>query len=170
VRASSEGQGASVAVAARGGQPTQLFADLWLVHSVPGRPDETQLITSPVRSLPSEFAFAPIDVVVTDGLLNVRISGTIETGQTPTGERQLYFSAQRASTFVPAGGGVRDQVRRTASSDGSTKTSVGLPGADEVLSFELPPLQDPQGGTTAGRLSIRVRVTPRPMASVAPAP
>jgi hypothetical protein len=44
--------------------------------------------------------------------------------------------------------------------EGSTKTSVPMPGPDDVLSFEMPPLRVPGGAVVPDRLSIRVRVAP----------
>jgi hypothetical protein len=147
---------------ARAGEtaPHALQAELWLVRSLPGEPDQTQHTTSAVTAIPREFSFAPITMPVSNGVISVQIKGTIETGFTPEGRQQLYFSANRTATLVPATQPARDSG---ATSEGSMKTAVPLPGPDQILAFELPPLQMAGGGTALGQLSIRLRLMPTPM-------
>lgn len=160
----AEGETNSVQITRFGDAPPHtLRANLWLVRSVPGEPDQTQLITSTVTPIPREFTFAPIAVAASNGVINVQIKGTIETGWTPEGEQQLYFSASRSATLVPTTQPARDSG---ATSESSVKTAVPLPGPDQILSFELPPLQMAGGGTALGQLSIRVRLMPAPMREV----
>ncbi len=136
-------------------------ADLWLVHTLPGAADETFHLTVPqVTSFPREFSFAPLPIRSASGVLTVTVQGTIETGLTPTGEPRLYFSANRRVAFAPSGRTARDTAPLI---EGSTKTAVPLPAADDVLSFEMPPLRFPGGQALPNRLSIRVRLTPTPM-------
>jgi hypothetical protein len=66
----------------------------------------------------------------------------------------------RTVTFAPANRSARDTAPIV---EGSTKTTVPMPGPDEVLSFEMPPLRIPGGATVPDRLSIRVRLTREPM-------
>ena len=147
--------------------PTTLKADLWLVHAVPGAADETfHLTVAQITSFPREFSFAPLAVRTAAGVLTVTVHGTIETGFTPEGEPRLYFSANRNVTFAPSGRPARDTAPVV---EGSTRTAVAMPGADDVLSFEMPPLRIPGGQALANRLSIRVRLTSQPM-QVVPRP
>jgi hypothetical protein len=147
-------------VVSRPGQPTMLSADLWLVRSAPGRADETLQITVPAMSVAQRFAFSPVSIQTGTGVLNVRVEGTVEVGTSAEGERRLYFSANRTVNFAPANRPARDSAPIV---EGSTKTTVSMPGPDEVLSFEMPPLRVPGGQTLPDRLSIRVRLTPVPM-------
>jgi hypothetical protein len=147
--------------------PRMPVADLWLVHSALGAADETLHVTvGQVTSFPREFSFAPLAVRTAAGVLTVTVQGTIETGLTPEGEPRLYFSANRRVTFAPAGRAARDTAPVV---EGSTRTAVAMPGADDVLSFEMPPLRSPGGQTLTNRLSIRVRLTSQPM-QVVPRP
>jgi hypothetical protein len=92
--------------------------------------------------------------------MTVLVQGTLETGLSPEGQPRLFFSANRSVTFAPAGRAARDTAPVV---EGSTKTSVAMPGADDVLSFEMPPLQVPGRQSLPDRLSIRVRLTSQPM-------
>lgn len=152
---------ANVAVA-RAGQPrpTSLHADLWLVRSAPGRTDETTHVTSRVMSLPLTFAFAPLSIEAAGGLATVQVEGTVEVGLTPEGEPRFFFSASRRLGFIPANRPARDNAPMN---EGSSKTSVPVPGPDQILSFELPPLRLPDGTTLPDRFSVRVRLTPTAM-------
>jgi hypothetical protein len=140
-----------------GSGPRFLSADLWLVRSAAGQADQTSHLTADVAPFPRSFVFAPISVRTSAGVLTVTVQGTVETGQTPDGEHHLFFSANRTVTFAPANGPVRDSAPIV---EGSTKTSVPMPGPDDVLSFEMPPLRVPGGAVVPDQLSIRVRVAP----------
>lgn len=150
----------SVAVTPSGQPGTAIqSADLWLVRSVPGRPDEASHLTSPLLGVPQRFTFAPLTIQTPTGALTVRVEGTIETGRTTRGEAQLHFSAQRTVTFAPANRAARDT---TSVVESSTKTTMPMPQPDEVLSFELPQLKVPGGSAVPDRLSIRFRLAPQP--------
>jgi hypothetical protein len=138
--------------------PTALRAELWLVRSSPGS-DEVRHLRSPVGSIPMSFGFAPISIQTSAGTLTVKVEGTVESGATATGSPQFHFSAKRTTMFAPANRAARDT---TPVVEVSTKTTVAMPGPDDVLSFELPPLQTPDGRHVADRLSVRVKLTPEP--------
>lgn len=140
--------------------PSMLHADLWLVRSAPGQPDATMHLTSSVSSIPVTFAFAPITIETASGTATVQVEGTVEVGNTPEGERRFFFSASRRLGFTPANRPARDGAPLN---EASSKTSVPVPSEDQILSFELPPMQLPGGATLPDRFSIRVRLTPRAM-------
>lgn len=142
--------------------PRVHFADLWLVRSAPGRADETTHITSSVLSFPAAFAFPPFSFQSAEGTATIQVNGTVESGLSPDGRPTLFFSAGRRVAFSPSAQPTRDNAPTT---EASTKTSVPMPGPDDVIAFELPPLRLPGGGTLPEQLSIRIRVTSRPMAA-----
>ena len=109
-----------------------------------------------ILPFPVMYAFAPLTIQTAGGTVSVKVEGTIETGQAPDGERRLHFTVKRSMTTVTAARPGRDGK---AVVEGSTKTSVRLPGPGEVLSFEMPPLRMPDGSTAPDRLSVRVRLT-----------
>ena len=154
--------GISRTAIARAGEPapTTLMADLWLVRSVPGQPDETLHVTAPVIQIPVRFAFTPLVMQADGGEATVQVEGTVELGMSPGGEPRFFFSAGRRVGFIATNRPARDGA---STNESSTKTSVRVPGPDEVISFELPPVQVPGGGEVPERLSIRVRLTPQPM-------
>lgn len=160
---SGSGGGASVRngiVSAAGGKvaftaPDRLNADLWLVRTTPGLADETLHTTAQVVAFPMAYTFAPVTIQTATGSVTVKVEGTVETGQAPDGERRFHFTATRSVMSVTSARPARDGKPIV---EGSTKTTVALPGSDEVLSFEMPPLKTPEGVTLPDRLSIRVRV------------
>ncbi len=144
--------------------PTTLHADVWLIRTGAGSPVETLHTTTPVLRLPLRFAFAPMTIDVPSGTATVQVEGTVEVGQTADGEEQFFFSAGRRVGFVSRQQPARDNA---PVSETSTRTAVPVPGPDDVLSFDLPPVQLPGGNTLPDRFSIRVRLTPRAMQPVA---
>jgi hypothetical protein len=135
----------------------KLSADLWLVRRTPGRADETLHITSQVVPFPLAYAFAPLTIQTATGSLTVKVEGTVETGQSSEGERRFHFTATRSVTSLTT---ARPAPDGKPIVEGSTKTTVAMPGPEEVLSFEMPPLKTPEGVALPDRLSIRVRLAP----------
>lgn len=156
----STGGVTNVAVRQGASAPAMLHADLWLVRSVPGQPDATMHQTSSVSSIPVTFAFAPVTIETGSGTATVQVEGTVEVGYTPEGERRFFFAASRRLGFTPTSRPARDGAPVI---EGSSKTSVSMPSEEQILSFELPPMQVPGGATLPDRFSIRVRLTPRAM-------
>lgn len=136
-----------------------LNAELWLVRSSVGRSDDVRHLRMPVGPFPLSYGFTPVSIPTSAGTLTVRIEGMLESGTAPTGESQFHFSTKRTTTFAPTTRAARDTAPVV---EGSTKTTVAIPGPDEVLSFELPPLQTPDGVSVPDKLSVRVKLTPRP--------
>jgi hypothetical protein len=136
-----------------------LTADLWLVRSTPGRADETLHITKQVSPFPVAYAFAPLAIQSVSGTVSVKVEGTVEAGLAPEGEPRFHFTAGRTVTSSTSN---RPALDGKPLVEGSTKTTVALPGPDEVISFEMPPLRAPDGVTLPDRLSIRVRLSSSP--------
>ena len=151
-----------VSVAMKGvGDPAleRRTADLWLVRTTPGRADETRHIASQVIAIPTKYAFAPLTIATAFGTLNVVVAGTVEVGLSPEGEPGFHFTATRNMTWSATAQPARETW---AVAEGSTKTTVALPGPEEVLSFEMPPLRAPDGAVLPDRLSVRVRLSVSP--------
>ena len=121
---------------------------MWLVRSTPGRADETLHITSQVVPIPVSYAFAPLTIQTATGTVTVKVEGTVETGQSPRGRTPLSLHGN-AERDIRDDGAARARTAKPTV-EGSTKTTVALPGPDEVLSFEMPPLRTPEGVTLAG--------------------
>jgi hypothetical protein len=157
--AASGGGGAAVAGAGvRGGSVGTFDVDLWLVHGAPNRADE--VLHETIRATPAAagFEFAPIQITTPQGALTVLVVGSVAVVSDATGARQFVFATDRKVTFTPSNRPSRDQVPQA---EGSTKITSPMPGPDDVLSFEMPPLRPVNGGpSVADHFAIRVRVTP----------
>lgn len=159
VKATGAGGGGSFGMDKTGNPGLErLTADLWLVRSTPGRADETSHVAAQVMASPSPYVFAPLTIQTSTGTVNVVVSGTVETGLSPEGQRKFHFAAGRTLTAVTTSRPARDTKPVVES---STKVTFGMPGPDEVLSFEMPPLRTADGVTLPDRLSIRVRLSAR---------
>jgi hypothetical protein len=134
-----------------------LKAEVWLVHSAPGRQDEVLHTETVATSGGGDFAFPPVVITLPAGTLNVRVSGITELGAYEARERQFAFSATRRVAFTPASGAARDT---SATANGSTKSIGPVPGPEEVVSYEMPPIQIAGAGEIPDRFSLRVRLTP----------
>jgi hypothetical protein len=133
-----------------------MLAELWLVHTMPGRPDETRHLSMRILPFPMEFSFPAVATDSRSGSLSVKVDGTLESGRTPDGERRLHVTATRAVTAVTSARPVGESKPVV---EGSTKTTVALPGPDEVISFELPPLRTADGVVLPDRWSVRLRLS-----------
>ena len=87
--------------------------------------------------------------------MSVKVEGTIETGLSPEGEQRLHFTASRSVTTADEQPSV---ARWQGRHRGQHQDDDAMPGPDEVLSFEMPPLRTADGATLPDRFSIRVRV------------
>jgi hypothetical protein len=134
----------------------RLSAELWLVRSTPGRADETLHVTSQVMPIPSSYSFAPLTIQTSNGSFSIKVEGTVEAGLSSDGDRKFHFTARRTTTTLTSNRPARDDKPVV---EGSTKTTVGMPGPEEVLSFEMPPLRTADGIALPDRLSIRVRLS-----------
>jgi hypothetical protein len=132
--------------------------ELWLVHQ-PATGDERVVQAKPrFKGNWLQFTFLPLRIDTPRGVLNVEVGGALSVGTGAAGEKELTFSTRRSVSFAQAGGN-GDQVRKPEVSGGETQ--LPMPGPTEVLSFEMPPLQNPIGGAALpDRLSVRVRIRP----------
>jgi hypothetical protein len=128
-------------------------AELWLVHSVPGKPDFTTETSARVGAQPTQFSFSPLTLAVPGGHVAVNVNGQLWA---PGG--MLIFKANRAAHFEPAGRPVRDRTKPDAV-ENATVTHK-LPGPDDVLEFLMPALQLPEVPEVPGTLTVRLRLRP----------
>jgi hypothetical protein len=131
-------------------------AELWLVRRPPGAPESvTATSVRVVAPGASAFDFAPVQVPVAGGTVAVHVSGrlTILRGTQP-----FLFDAKRDVTFTPRNKPPRD----AAAPDPEGRASVNrpLPGPDEVLEFEMPPIAVPGVPVPADTFAVRLRLKP----------
>jgi len=155
---SGSGGGALVLGASGAASPglERLTAELWLVRSTPGQPDETQHLASQLIPIPIAYAFPPVTIQTAAGPITIKVEGTLEAGLTPDGQRRFHFAASRTVSASTTSSPARDLKPVV---EGSTKTTIAMPEGNEVLAFEMPPLRTPDGTTLPDRLSIRVRIS-----------
>ena len=135
----------------------EFSADLWLVRK-DARNDKPEfnlqgLILDKVRGV-APFAFSAFTIETPGGPMTVQISGSVEVTN-ERGPAELVFTTSRhirSAASTPT----RDA---TSTSFGKSTTRNPMPGADEVLSFELPPIRLPNSAATLpDQYSVRVRI------------
>ncbi len=100
------------------------------------------------------FAFSPFTVDTAAGPLNVQIRGLLRL-TADEGSPQLVFTTIRRVWYSSTGPN-RDA---TSGASGSSTTRNPMPGPDDVLSFELPPIRVPNSSATVpDQYSVRVRI------------
>jgi hypothetical protein len=159
-------------VAARGpngraGTATPLLqrAELWLVHSAPGKDDEVLQTSTIARSGGGDFAFAPVTIQTTTGAVAVRVTGTLELGVDADGQSRFVFGATRRVMFTPSTRAPRDRTA-PVDSGGVANTVLAIPGPDEVLSFEMPAIDAAGVPHVPDHFAIRVRLSPLVMRGI----
>ena len=118
-----------------------LDADLWLVHLLPA--GTTQAHYQRVRLTPAggTFSFAPVSVSTPAGPVLVEVVGSFRRYRSPAGGEFLYLSMTRSVGGAPLPNAIT----------GGAGTVLALPGADEVLSVEIPsPGRSGGGGGRGG--------------------
>lgn len=128
--------------------------ELWFIRHVGG---QEQVVAHPVLKMGQEgasFAFNPVTVQVGGAPAMAQVTGSLRISKSPTGEDQLTFITMRrltdGSATMP-----RDGAQNTV---GSSITTHPMPGPEDVLSFEMPPLEAANGQTVADRFSVRLRI------------
>jgi hypothetical protein len=159
---SGGGAGAGLGAGARAGgggagrgasDPDALTVELWLVHSVPGTEDKTVYQTLQSMREGAMFAFAPVAIQTPEGPITVQITGSFATTSGPTGNRLIFMTGRRVS-FGPIRGASTDE-------QGTSRITKPMPGPDDVLSFELPPLEAVSGRPAVpDQFAVRVRIRP----------
>jgi hypothetical protein len=135
----------------------EFSADLWLVKT-DAQNDKPEfnmqgLALQNVKGRTS-FAFSPFTIDTPGGPIAVQIMGSMEM-TTARGPSELVFTTQRTVRFG-TGGPNRDAI---STSSGSSTTRNPWPAADDVLSFELPPIRMPNSmATIPDQYSVRVRI------------
>jgi len=118
----------SLPLGATAGGAKPVNAELWLTHTSPT--DTVQVFHQIVR-LPEaggRFSFTSTPVTTTRGTINVEMAGTIDRWRSPAGGEFLVLTVNRVVTganLPPAG------------LSSMTSAPVPMPGAEEVLSFEM---------------------------------
>jgi hypothetical protein len=131
---------------------------LWLVRSVAGKPDEVWHQTLLTGHNETAFAFAPVSVETARGAVVLQVTGSVAVSNSAAGP-QLQFETKRRATFPVTGNAPRDGGQ---DAQGGSRTTIPLPGPEEVLSFQLPPLPARSDRPAVpDQLSVRVRITPR---------
>jgi hypothetical protein len=139
--------------------PLMRHADLWLVHSSPGKDDEVLQASTLARPGGGDFAFAPITIQTKTGAIAVRVTGTLELGLDLEGRPRFVFGATRRVMFTPSTHAPRDR-ESSVDSGGVANTVVAVPGPDDVLSFEMPPIDAAGVPQVPDHFAIRVRLSP----------
>jgi hypothetical protein len=105
----------------------------------------------------ARFTFPRLTIATPRGILNVVVGSAFVVTTGEAGDRECAFSTSRTVTFTPVGG----NERRVPEASGGSETKMPMPSPSEVLSFEMPPLPNPDGGPPLpDRVSIRVRIRP----------
>ncbi len=133
--------------------------ELWLVHSAPNKDDEVLQASTIARPGGGDFAFAPVTIQTTTGTVAVRVTGTLELGMDVEGKPRFVFGATRRVTFTSSTRAPRDR-EASVDSGGVANTILPVPGPDEVLSFEMPPIDAPGVPALPDHFAIRVRLSP----------
>jgi hypothetical protein len=131
--------------------------DLFLVRSDKTHPEQPDfnlqgLILRKVGT--ADFAFSPFTIDTSAGPLNVQIRGSLRV-TADEGSPQLVFTTMRSVRYSSNG----PNREASSSSSGSSTTRNPMPGPDDVLSFELPPIRIPNSpATLPEQYSVRVRI------------
>jgi hypothetical protein len=133
----------------------QFDVDLWLVRNAPGRNEEAVHQELNGARGGTQFAFAPVNIDTPRGPLTLQVTGSFQVKFDESGALQLVFVTMRNVKLPPAEGPARDA---RSSMQGSSVTTHAMPGPDDVLSFEMPPLSIPNGASIPDRFSIRLRI------------
>ena len=159
--------GTGVGISGSGGAsalagPGLFDVNLWLVRSVPGQTDEVTHSTLRMNQDGASFAFPPVAVDTSEGTTMVQVTGSLAVTQTDNGEQQLVFSTGRRITnrrdTTTTVGPPRDHG---ADVQGIGRTTNPLPGPEEVLSFEMPPITLNGRQAAPDQFSVRLKIAPR---------
>jgi hypothetical protein len=150
--------GTRVLVQGESPDPESLKVELWLVHSAPGMTeDQTTYQALTAAREGAMFAFAPVSLTTPEGSIGVQITGSFAVQSGPSGDRLVFQTNRRLTSWSTAG----QSGGRAQEAEGIGRIVRAMPGPDDVLSFELPPLGAERGHSAVpDRFSIRVRIRP----------
>jgi hypothetical protein len=159
VSTNPHGGGGSVDTAKTGAVTKPFTADLWLVKTDRAHPDgefNMQGLVVNVQGT-TEFAFSPFAIETSAGPANIQVSGVLRSVN-EEGAVQLVCILARTIRYS-----TNDATRNAnASVTGTSTTRNPMPGPDEVLSFELPPVTVPNTtATVPEQYSVRLRIRSR---------
>jgi len=132
--------------------------DLWLLRSLPGKPNQVTHSQLQINESGGSFSFAPITVPMNTGSAIVLVGGHLRVVRNANGEDQLLFTTSRR---VMTSGADLPPIGSRPDSVGSTRIVERMPGPDEVLSFEMPPITLNGQPVAPDQLSVRLKVKPR---------
>jgi hypothetical protein len=133
-------------------------AELFLVRTDKAHPEKSDFnlqgfILRDVRDR-TMFAFSPFSIDTSSGPINVQISGFLHV-MNDGGVPSLVFQTMRSVQYS-SGDPTHDA---TSTARGSSTTKNPMPGPDDVLSFELPPIRVPNSSVTVpDQYSVRLRI------------
>jgi hypothetical protein len=132
--------------------------DLWLVRSLPGKPNEVTHSLLRISESEGSFTFAPITVPITSGSAVVIVGGLMRVVRNANGGDQLLFTTSRR---VMSSGVDQPPLESRPDSVGSMRIIERMPGPEEVLSFEMPPITLNGQPVAPDQLSVRLKIKPR---------
>jgi hypothetical protein len=125
--------------------------DLWLVQTPASGAEKVTHATMRLDRTGGSLQFGPVTVATPQGTATVQVRVSIALPGGDGAGQQVAFTASRSVLFTPSGRPPRDPL----TSSGTTTSA--LPGPNEVLSFEMPPVTIPGGPSIDERFSVRVR-------------
>jgi hypothetical protein len=146
-----------------GTQTAPLYSvELWFIHTANGREEVVAHPTMRMNREGASFSFAPIAITTAKGVPGmVQTTGRIRVTTSDAGDEQLQVTTIRRVTSSergvspPVTVSVRDGV---AHASGTSTTSHPMPGPEEVLAFEMPPIRTMDGSVVADQFSVRLRI------------
>ena len=163
----ASGDGGGVRVGSPGQGAALWDVNMWLVRVAPFRLDEVTHSQLRMNESGASFAFAPIQVTTSRGeSLVVQVTGSLTVERDTNSEEQLVFRTLRRVSPSATGHAPRNA---TLDSHGASRRIVNrMPGPEEVLSFELPPLNLNGKLVAPDQFSVRVKIAPRRQPSGSP--
>ena len=136
----------------------QFDAELWLIRSVPGQPENVVPVTARVANASANFDFGSVQAPVVGGVVDVRVTGQLKIVRVSGPQVSLVFLANSEAIFTPSTRPPRDRVTSPTKAQASVIRQLHAP--DDVLEFVLPPLEVPGAPKMPDEFSVRVRLRP----------
>ena len=133
--------------------PPVRSAQVWLMHTSPSNANPEVQSTTLMTSNSTRFTFQPVTIHASEGDVTVVVS--VDIVRYPDRPDQFTLRADRVVTYTSSDR--KSQSERRESGDAQQKT---IASANDVFSFELPPIQLIPAGPLPDQLSVRVRFGP----------